>query len=82
MDGDDLDQVFIALEPHGLFFAVARTARARLVDLLAQPTDQRLLAGLLAAGGLQQLGQVQHIGQAAFAIGLAAPAPGQLQHMQ
>ena len=26
VDGDDLDQVFIALEPHGLFFAVARTA--------------------------------------------------------
>ena len=82
VDGDDLDQVFVAFQAHGFFFALARAAVQRFVNLLDQPTDQRLLAVELAARRLQQLGQVQHIGQTALAVGLVAPAPRQLQPVQ
>ena len=82
MDGDDLDQVVVTLQAHGLFFGVAHPPRLDLFDLPSQPSDQRLLATVFAAGGLQQFGQMQHIGQAALTVAAGAPATGQLQHMQ
>ena len=39
--------------------------------MLGEPADQRLFAIELAAGALQQLGQMQQIGQAPFTTGLA-----------
>ena len=82
VDGDDLDQVFVAFQAHGFFFALARAAVQGFVDLLKQPADQGLLAIELAAGRLQQLGQMQHIGQTPLAIGLTTPAACQLQPVQ
>ena len=58
-----LDQVGIALQAHDLLVAGVRPA----VDLTGQPADQALLTLDLGAGGLQQFGQVQHVGQAALA---------------
>ena len=82
VDGDDLDQIFVTLQPHGLLFAVACTTRVHFIDLLGQPADQGLFTVDLTARRLQQFGQMQHIGQSPLAVALAAPAPGQFQHMQ
>ena len=86
VDGDDLDQVLIAFEPHGLFFTARPTpavvVRVRFVHLLGQPADHSLLAVQLAAGRLQQLRQVQDIGQAPLAVQLTAPTSRQLQCVQ
>ena len=76
--GDHLDQVGIAFQAQHLLVGAAALGR----ELAGQPADQRLLAVQLAAGGLQQLGQVQHIGQSALAVGLLQPARRQAQAMQ
>ena len=64
---DDLDKVGVALQAqHQLVPACAAAYEAGLtiLDLLRQPADKRLLAIDLGGGGLQQLGQVQHVRQA------------------
>ena len=78
VDGDDFDQVGIAFEADDLLV----TAAAFTLQLLAQPTDQRLLAFQLRAGDLQQLGQVQKVGQAPLTIRLLQPTRGQIQLVQ
>ena len=75
---DHLDQVGIAFQPQHLLVGTAALGR----QLPGQPADQGLLALQLAAGGLQQLGQVQHIGQAPLAVGLRQPAGRQVQQVQ
>ena len=49
VDGDDLDQIGIALQTHDLRVALRRA----VVDLGAQPAHQRVFALERAAGGLQ-----------------------------
>ena len=65
--GHDLDQIGIAFEPHDLLIA----AHGVVAHLLGQPADQRLLAVELRAGGLQQFGQVQEVGEPALAAMVA-----------
>ena len=77
VDGHHLHQVFVAFQAHGLLVALGV-----FIHLLHQPADQRLLAIESHAGRLQQLGQVQHIGQAPFALCLTAPTRRQIQRMQ
>ena len=78
VDGDDLDQIGIRLQPHDL--GVPR--RARGLDLRGQPADQRLLTLQLGAGTLQQLGQVQIVGQTPLATGFQQPARRQVEAIQ
>ena len=66
VDGHDLHQVRVALQPQHQLVAAGQGGVA-IGELLAEPTDQRLFTFHLRAGSLQQLGQVQHVGQAAFA---------------
>ena len=74
MDGDDLDQVGVALQAHD----VRVRWGGAVLDLGEQPANQRVLAVGAATGGLQQLGQVQKVGQAPLAVGGLAPARGQV----
>ena len=60
---DHLDQVGVTFQPHDLLVGGGCSGA---VYLAGQPAQQCLLTVLLGAGGLQQLGQVQHVGQAAF----------------
>ena len=70
--GDDLDQVGITFQPHHLLVVV------HIMGLRfgVQPADERLLAVQARTGGLQQLGQVQQVGQAALAFRRLQPAAG------
>ena len=83
---DDLHQLGIALQPHHPLVAAGLTATAAQArDLLGQPADLRLLALEPAAGRLQQLAQVQQVGQAPLAVGhllAGQPARRQVQQMQ
>ena len=73
--GDDFHQLRIAFQAqHALVAALAFTG-----DLLGQPAYQRLLAIELAAGRLQQFGQVQQIRQPPLAARLLQQHGGQLQ---
>ena len=73
--GDDLHQLRIAFQAqHALVAALALAG-----DLLGQPAYQRLFAIELAAGRLQQFGQVQQIRQAPLAARLLQQHGGQLQ---
>ncbi|MCY1499335.1 hypothetical protein D9M68_333500 [compost metagenome] len=63
MDGDDLHPLGIAFQAQQGVLAGAFAAA-----LGVQPGEQRLQAGPLEALGLQQFGEVQQVGQAAFAI--------------
>ena len=76
--GHHLDQVGVAFQPHGV--GVAGGAAA--FELLRQPAQQGMFAIELRAGLLQQFGQVQKVGQAAFAARLLQPARGQPQLVQ
>ena len=81
VDGDDLHQIGIAFQPQGLRFAVL----AGVGNVLGQPANQRLFSLQRGAGVLQQLGQMQVIGQGALAfaaVGLSQPARGQLEAVQ
>ena len=76
--GDHLHQVGVAFQAHDLLVAAAPA----LLHLGLQPADERVLAVELRAGGLQQLGQVQEVGQAPLAAGLGQPARGQAELVQ
>ena len=80
--GDHLHQLGIAFQPHDPLLARAADA----VDLLGQPADLGLLAIELGGGGLQQLAQVQQVGQPALAVRRrvrrAEPARRQVQRVQ
>ena len=78
VDGDELDQIGIAFQAHHLLVVLA----GAFADLALQPADEGLLAFQVAAGGLQQFGQVQKVGEPAFAIGLLQPAGGQPEAVQ
>ena len=78
VDGDDLHQVGIAFQAHGLRLGIA----VGVGDGFLQPADERLLALHGGAGLLQQLAQVQHIGQPPLAVRLGQPAGGQAQLVQ
>ena len=67
---DDLDQFGVAFQAQQRSSPPPRCAG----DLLGEPADQRLLAIELAAGRLQQLGQVQQVGQPALAAAALAAA--------
>ena len=74
--GHHRNQVFVAFQAQHLFFGVVHRALA----LLHQPANQGLFTFDFGAGVLQQLGQVQHIGEPAFAVGLRQPARRQVKH--
>ena len=86
---DHLDEVGIAFQSHHLLVAGAAVA----LRLRGQPADQRLLAVEPGTRRLQQFGQVQDVGQAAFAprvnlgrtvgaVRRRQPAPRQAQQVQ
>jgi hypothetical protein len=62
VDGDHLHQVGVALQAD-----LAGVAMAAVAALFGQVADQGVFAVEQAAGLLEQLGQVQHIGEAALA---------------
>ena len=75
---DHLDEVGVTFQAHDLFLGT----RARRLDLGGEPADQRLFALQRGTGVLQQLSQVQHIGQAALAPGVSQPARRQAHAVQ
>ncbi|MNC65641.1 hypothetical protein D3C75_1159480 [compost metagenome] len=64
MDGHHLDQLFVALQAQDLLF----TGLTGTGQVLGQVADKRLFAVQLASGLLQQLGQMQQVGQHPLAI--------------
>ncbi|MNC36745.1 hypothetical protein D3C75_852820 [compost metagenome] len=64
MDGHHFHQLLITLQAQDLLF----TSLAGTGQVLGQVADQRLFAVQFAGGLLQQLGQVQQVGQHALAI--------------
>lgn len=62
MHSDNLDQIFIAFQPHDLFF----TAMPRRFDLHGQPANQCLFTFQRRTRVLQQFRQMQVIGQPPF----------------
>ena len=72
VDGDHLHQVGVALEAHLAGFAAGGFVAA----LLGQVADQGVLAVEQAAGLLEQLGQVQQVGEAALAAGAGGEQAG------
>ena len=75
---DDFDQIGIAFEPNHLLI----TLGTALVHLGEQPPNQGLLTVEAAACGLQQLRQMQEIGQFALPIGSDEPARRKPKLMQ
>ncbi len=65
--GNHLHQLGIAFQAQDALVA----ALAVIGDLLGQPADQGMFAIQVLAGRLQHFGQVQEVGQAAFAAALA-----------
>ena len=63
MDGDDLHQMLVAFQPHLLAGGVA----VRFGDMLRQPAHQRMFALQLVRRLLQELADMQNIGQASLA---------------
>ncbi|MNI34525.1 hypothetical protein D3C73_885160 [compost metagenome] len=78
VDGHDLDQLLVALQAQDLLFA--RLAGQRQV--LGQMANQGLLAIELGGGLLQQLGQVQQVGQHPLAVIARDQGLRQLEVMQ
>ena len=77
VDGHYLDQIRIALQPQYLFLATVAVPGA--ADGFSQIADQRLLPIQLPGRLLQQLGQVQQVGQLALAFTLTDQPLGQAE---
>ena len=78
VNGDDFDQVSVALQTQHMGIALTAAALA----LREQPAHQCMLAVQVHAGGLQEFGQMQKVGQPPLTVGCWTPARRQLQLVQ
>ena len=78
VDGHDLDQLLIAFQTQDLLFA----GLAGQCQMLGQMSDQGLLAIQFGRRLLQQLAEVQQVGQHSLAIAASHQRLGQLEVMQ
>ncbi len=79
VDGHHANQVGVAFQAHDMFVGARRM---RVGQLLGEVADQRLFAVEVGCGLLQEFGDVQHIGQRAFAAIDGEQARRQVEDMQ
>ncbi len=83
VDGDHLDPVVVAFQAQDALLAAGALLFHGALHRVFQIADQRLLAVQAGGGLLQQLGQVQQVGQGALAVQALAEPGGHLElHQQ